>query len=117
MNENELAAKICELLDEKKALNIVKIDLKDLTIIADYFVIASARSTTAVKALANYLDEKLSLLSHPPRRMEGMGEGRWVACDYGTVIVHIFFEETRAFYQLERLWTDGRNVTFIGASD
>jgi len=104
ITENELADKICELLDEKKAINVVKIDLKDLTVVADFFVVASAKSTTAVKALSEYLDQELSKLGCPPRRIEGRTEGRWIAADYGTVIVHIFLEETRAFYQLERLW-------------
>lgn len=111
MESKELSEKICNILSSKKARDIIVINVKEMTVIADYFVIASASSNTAVKALAEEVDDKLSEIDRPPLRMEGMSEGRWVAMDYGDVIVHIFYEETRKFYQLERLWTDGANVT------
>ncbi|HEY8443688.1 MAG TPA: ribosome silencing factor [Clostridia bacterium] len=112
MESKDLAKEICRILSSKKAKDITIIDVHNLTIIADYFVIASATSTTAVRALAHELENKLlELHNRAPLRSEGVREGRWVAMDYGEVIVHIFYEETRKFYQLERLWTDGENAT------
>ena len=107
----ELCDKIAGVLSGKKALNVTGIKVDHLTVIADYFLIASSKATTGVKALANAVDEALSKQDGiEPRRKEGLTEGRWVAMDYGTVIVHIFHEEARSFYQLERLWTDGLNL-------
>ncbi|HEY8418864.1 MAG TPA: ribosome silencing factor [Clostridia bacterium] len=112
MESKDLALEICRILSSKKAKDITIINVRHLTIIADYFIIASATSTTAVRALAHELEEKLyEKHNRSPLRSEGIREGRWVAMDYGEVIVHIFYEETRKFYQLERLWTDGENVT------
>lgn len=106
----DLAYKICKILSDKKAFDITIIDVSNMTIIADYFVLASARSTTAVKMLAGELEEKMEQAGYNCLRKEGLREGRWVAVDYGEIIVHIFHEETRNFYQLERLWTDGANA-------
>jgi ribosome-associated protein len=112
LESKDLATEICRILSSKKAKDITVINVHHLTIIADYFVIASATSTTAVRALAHELEDKLiENQNRAPLRREGIQEGRWAAMDYGEVIVHIFYEETRKFYQLERLWTDGENVT------
>jgi len=103
--ERGLADKIVRILEDKKASDIRVIELIGKTVIADFFVICSGRSTAQVKALAEILDEKMEKdYGIAKRRIEGLNEGRWVAVDYGGVIVHIFHEETRAFYQLERLW-------------
>ena len=110
MTPQETAEHVCEVLADKKANDIVTLDITDMTVIADYFVIASGRSTTQVKALADYVDEKFSGLGIEPLRREGISEGRWVVLDYGSVIVHIFNDETRMFYCLERLWNNGANV-------
>lgn len=104
----ELAQKIAALLDEKKGKNITVIDLKGKTVIADYFVICSAKSTTAVRALADYVDEKLGGEGIEPRGRDI--DPKWAAVDYGCVILHVMHEETREFYNLERLWDDGDNV-------
>ena len=118
MNEaHELAVKIAQALDEKKGKDIVIIDLSKKTIIADYFVIASAKSLTAVKALSDFVDEKLSKEGIEPLRRDGMSESKWVAVDYGSVIVHVFHHETREYYHLERLWIDGENVEKFGDNE
>lgn len=109
-----LAKKIAAILDEKKARDIVIIDLSERSIIADYFVIASGRSTTAVKALTDNVDEKLSKEGIEPLRRDGMNEAKWIAVDYGSVILHVFHEETREYYHLERLWIDGANFERYG---
>lgn len=100
-----LSAAIAYLLDLKKGKNIVTIDLSGKTVIADYFVIASAYSTTAVKALSNYVEDELSKCGVEPIHRDV--DQKWVALDYGYVIVHIFYKELRDFYRIERLWEDG----------
>ena len=109
-----LARKIAAVLDEKKASDIVIIDLSEKSIIADYFVIASGRSTTAVKSLTDNVDEKLSKEDIEPLRRDGFSEAKWIAVDYGSVILHVFHEETREYYRLERLWIDGGNCEKYG---
>lgn len=98
---------ICKFLSEKKANDIVKIYVADKTIIADYFVIASARSSTQVKALSEYVEEFVETNGGEVRRTEGIAEGRWAVIDAGDIIVHIFNDEQRLFYHLERIWGDG----------
>ncbi|MGN0808190.1 MAG: ribosome silencing factor [Candidatus Coproplasma sp.] len=103
---------ICEILSSKKAYNIVYIDVESKTSLCDYFIICSGRSSTQVKSLAENLEEKLSKEHQlEPRRREGVREGRWAVLDYGDVIVHVFNDEMRDFYHLERLWEDGKNLT------
>ncbi|MDL2238053.1 ribosome silencing factor [Christensenellaceae bacterium OttesenSCG-928-K19] len=99
------AEKIAEILDNKKAQDIIIIDLDGLTIIADYFVVASASSTTHVQTLADEVQAKMSEeCGRKPMRVEGEREGRWIVLDYQDVLVHLFHTEEREFYQLERLW-------------
>lgn len=108
---------ICKLLDDKKAIDITLVELTDLTVIADYFVICSARSNTQVKALSDIVEEGMSKAGVEPLRVEGKQEGRWAVLDYGDIIVHIFYEETRRLYSLESLWSNGANVTHYGVDD
>ncbi len=101
-----------DALEEKKAKNIIAIDIKKLTTIATYFVIASGTSVTHIKSLADNLVDKLSENDIKPIRMEGYNFARWILLDYGDVVVHIFHEEDREYYGLERLWQDGEIVSF-----
>lgn len=119
MNEiHELAVKIAATLDEKKGRDIMIIDLSKKTIIADYFVIVSAKSVTAVKALADSVEEKLSKEDKiEPLRRDGLNEAKWIAIDYGGVILHVFHQEMREYYQLERLWIDGDNCEIYGSNE
>lgn len=110
MNAKEKALKIAELLSNKKALDIKILELKDLTIITDYFVICSAESTTQVKALAEYLQETMQQEECKLYGIEGFSHAHWVLMDYGDVILHIFLEETRRYYDLERLWLDAPRI-------
>lgn len=105
---SSLADGIAGLLDEKKGKDVVRIDLGGKTGIADYFVIASVSSTTAVKALSDYVEEELELRGVTLRHRDA--HPKWIALDYGSVIVHVFMHEERDFYNLERLWSDGENV-------
>lgn len=111
MNPQELAERICGLLSEKKAIDITIMKVGHLTIVADYFVIATARSTAQAKAIYEHIDEKLSKVDGiEPLRVDGTREGRWIVMDYGGVIVHIFNDDTRVLYCLDKLWSDGDNV-------
>lgn len=111
MTSEEKVKLICKILSNKKASSIVYIDVEKKSSLCDYFVICSGRSTTQVKSLAENLEEKLSKeKGEEPRRKDGAREGRWAVLDYGDVIVHIFNDEERDFYRLERLWEDGDNL-------
>lgn len=103
-----LADAVAYLLDLKKGKNIVTIDLSGKTIVADYFVIASAYSSTAVKALADYVEDELSKRGLEPIHRDV--DAKWIALDYGSVILHVFYKELREFYDIERLWAEGDNI-------
>lgn len=111
MTSKEKCLTICNILSSKKAGNIVYIDVAEKTSLCDYFIVCSGRSTTQVRSLAENLEEKLEKEhGEIPRRREGVREGRWAVVDYADVIVHIFSDEERDFYNLERLWEDGKNI-------
>ena len=116
-SQRQTAEKICALLSSKKAEDILIIDVAEKTTLCDYFVIASGHSSTQVRALCDHVEEKLSEEGLEPRRTEGTREGRWGVLDYGDVIVHIFNDESRLFYHLERLWEDGGNATVYKDKD
>ena len=101
---------IVKALDSKRAEDIQVIGIKDLTIIADYFVIANGDSNTQTKALADEVEYKMDLLGIKPERTEGYQTSQWIVLDYGDIVVHVFYKETREFYNLERLWSDGEQV-------
>ncbi len=110
MEGKELALAACKALSAKKAHDIVIVDVKDQTVICSYFVIASGASSTQVNALGEHVEEELEKAGINAIRKEGLREGRWGVLDYGDVIVHIFNDESRLFYYLERLWDSGKNV-------
>lgn len=109
-DSKELALTIGRIMDEKKAQDIVILDVADLTVIADEFVICSVRSSVQAKALCDHIEEEMDKRHIPLRRLEGYREGCWIVMDYGDVIVHIFRQEEREFYNLERLWSEGDNL-------
>ena len=112
-----LSSEICKILAAKKARDIVKINVAGKTVLTDYFVIASGRSSTQVKSLAEYVDDGMSKLGVEVKRREGDEEGRWLVLDYGDCIVHIFNDENRLFYHLERLWGDESSIEKIESED
>lgn len=117
MNISDKAKRIAEILDNKKAQNVNIIYVADKTIISDYFVIASASSSTHVSTLAEEVEEKMGMEGFPPSRVEGIREGRWAVLDFGDVLVHVFHNEEREFYGLERLWADGDNIVKFGTEE
>ncbi len=111
MENYELARACAKALSEKKAEDIVILNVSEQTVVCSYFVIASGKSTTQVRALADNVEEQMKKnFSLAPVRSEGLREGRWGVIDYGDVVVHVFNEESRLFYYLERLWDSGKNV-------
>ena len=110
MTSFEMVQTIAKLLDSKKAVDLIALDIRDLTTIGDYFVIASGTSNAQVKALSDEVEEGLSKLGFEPRRIEGYQSAVWIVLDYYDVIVHIFLDQTREFYSLERLWADAPRV-------
>ena len=111
MDSKEKVLLICDFLSQKKAKGIVYIAVEHKTSLCDYFVVAGGSSKTQVKSLAENLEEKFKKeYNLTPRRVDGVREGRWAVIDYGDVIVHVFGDEERDFYNLERLWEDGENL-------
>ena len=105
-----LMKKIVKILDDKKGIDIKVLDIRELTTMADYFVICSGTSSPHIKALSDELDEKLSEEGIDFLGKEGFQTANWVLMDYDSVIVHIFNEETREFYSIENLWADAKDV-------
>lgn len=111
MEPNELKKIIIDVLIDKKALDVAEINVIEMTTMTDYFIIASGRSATQTKALYGYVDEKLSKMGIEPKHVDGVSSAKWIAVDYGDIILHIFQKEMRDFYHLDTLWTNGENVT------
>ena len=112
MEPRELAMNIAKILDEKKAARLKVLRVHDLTVMADYFVIASGTSTTHVKSLAEEVEFKMKEdYGAQPLRTEGFGTKNWFVLDYASVIVHVFTPDARDYYDLEHLWADGEDVT------
>lgn len=101
---------IVKALDSKKAEDIKVIKVGDLTVIADYFVIADGTSSTQTKALADEAEYKMQENGIVPNRVQGNNGSNWVIIDYGDIVVHVFSKEQRDFYNLERLWRDGEDI-------
>ncbi|MBC5580363.1 ribosome silencing factor [Anaerofilum sp. BX8] len=110
MTSLELAAVAARAMDSKKAKDIRVLKVEDLTVLTDYFVICTGSSATQVKALADEVEYQLGQAGVKPLRREGMDARNWILLDYGTVIVHVFYPETRDFYDLEHLWADATPV-------
>ena len=99
-----------EAASEKKALNLIVLDVRDLTSIADVFIICSGRSNRQVNAIADSIVAKLKKHQIMPLSVEGTGEGHWILLDYGHVVIHVFYEPVREFFDLEGLWADAKRI-------
>ena len=109
MTPKEMALLAAKALDSKKGAEIKVMEVTELTSLADYFVICSGSSTTQINALCDIVEEKVETEGgEKPMRREGHRGGTWVLLDYGCIVVHIFSQEAREFYALERLWKDGK---------
>jgi ribosome-associated protein len=103
-----LARRCAEMMLSKKAKNVMMLDIRGLTDIADFFVIASADSDTQVKAIADAVLDGMAEYDIKPYRTEGWHGLQWVIIDFVEVVVHVFYKETREFYKIERLWADAK---------
>ncbi len=110
MESLELAKQVAKALYGKKALDLKVLKVEDLTVLTDYFVIASGSSTTHVGALADEVDYRLSQQGIEPTRKEGADSKNWILMDYSGVVVHVFYPEMREYYALEHLWADAKPV-------
>ena len=108
--EKEMAKIACKAIDDKKGQDIKVIDIHEVSVIADYFVIASASNQNQVQAMVDNVDETLGRAGFEAKQIEGTRNSSWVLMDYGDMIVHVFDEENRLFYDLERIWRDGKEL-------
>lgn len=106
MTPREKAKACAKALDGKMAQDLKILEVTELTTLADYFIIATATSNTHLKTLSDFCEMELKNLGELPGHIEGQASGSWVLLDYGSVIVHLFLQEARSFYSLERLWAD-----------
>lgn len=105
-----MANKAVELLKSKKAKDIKLLDIHEISTISDYFVIATGHSSTQVQAMSDELEDKMKLAGYEMHHKEGFRNGRWILLDFGNIVVHLFHDEERQFYNLERLWVDAKSI-------
>ena len=116
MEENRIKeqVRLCyKAVADQKATDITAIDISELSVVADYFIIASAENVRQTEALCDNVEEMLGRAGYECRQIEGKSSGNWILMDYNDVIVHIFDKENRLFYDIERIWKDGRRVVDI----
>ena len=107
----EMAKLVIEALEDKKAEDIKVIDMSEVSVLADYFIIAGGNNNSQIQALSNNVEEKLGRAGYPVKQIEGYETANWILMDFGDVIVHIFDKENRLLYDLERIWRDGKMVS------
>lgn len=110
ITSREMAKIACAALADKKGEDIRAIDISEISVLADYFIIANGTSESQVRALVDNVEEQLEKAGVEPKQREGYGLGSWVLLDFGDIIVHVFDKENRLFYDLERIWSDGRSI-------
>lgn len=112
MNQSiEMTKIVYNSLDEKKAEDIKVIDISEISVVADYFIIASASNSSQLEALVDNVEEALYKAGYSPKQIEGRNSGGWILLDYLDIIIHIFSKEDRLFYDLERIWRDGKEIS------
>jgi len=112
MESKDLAIAAARAMDDRRGTKITVLKIEDLTTLADYFLVGTGTSRVQTQAMADNIDDALALEGIRPNRIEGLQEGRWILLDYGVVIVHIFQEDERNFYNLERLWADAPALAY-----
>ncbi len=112
MTEANLPELVAAAASDKKARDIVILDMDGVSLVADHFVICSANSTTQAQAIADNIEERLEKEGIPLLRKEGYREARWILMDYSACVVHVFVEEDRRYYSLERLWGDAKSYAY-----
>lgn len=110
MEAKEMAKLALQALEDKKAEDVKVIDISEISTIADYFIIASGKNRSQIQALCDNVDETLGRAGIAMKQTEGYKNANWILMDYGDIIVHIFDKENRLFYDLERIWRDGKEI-------
>ena len=113
LTPQQVARKIAAAASDKKARDILLLNMENLSPLTDYFIIASAGNNILVKAIADNIEDKLAEAGIFVTHKEGYAEGRWILLDYGNCVAHIFIEEEREFYNLEQLWADAPSEEFV----
>lgn len=106
----KMAGLAIEALEDKKAEDIHVIDISEVSVLADYFLIASGKNRNQLQALADEVEEKLGRAGYPMKQSEGYDSANWILLDFGDIIIHLFDQENRLFYDLERIWRDGKQI-------
>ncbi len=107
----EMARIACKALADKKASDTKVINIAEVSVLADYFIISSGTNRNRVQAMADNVEELLGKAGYQPRQVEGYQTANWILLDYGDLVIHIFDEENRLFYDLERIWRDGKSIS------
>ncbi|MCR5836804.1 MAG: ribosome silencing factor [Lachnospiraceae bacterium] len=110
MTSKEIAKIAFNALDDKKGIDISIIDITEVSVIADYFIIAGGNNENQVQAMVDSVDEELSKAGIHANHIEGYRNANWVLMDYNDVIIHVFNQDDRLFYDLERIWRDGKEI-------
>ena len=110
MESKEKAKLIYDTLDNKLAVDVSIIDISNISILADYFIIAGGKNKSHIQTLADSINDDLAKVGEHPKQIEGYNTASWILMDYSDVIVHIFSEEDRLFYDLEKIWSDGKSI-------
>lgn len=110
-NSKEMTKLAIAALEDKKAEDIHVIDISEVSVLADYFIIADGNNRNQVQAMIDNVEETLGKAGYTPKQIEGYQNANWVLMDYSDIIVHVFDKENRLFYDLERIWRDGKTVS------
>lgn len=110
MTAKEMTLTAVEALEDKKANDIRIIDIEKISTIADYFIIAGGTNRNQVQAMSDAIEERLGRAGAEPKHIEGYASANWILLDYGDIVIHLFDEENRLFYDLERIWRDGQTI-------
>ena len=112
MNEQskEMAKLAVNALEDKKAVNVQVIDISSVSVLGDYFIIANGTNRNQIQALSDNVEEALGRAGYDPKQIEGYNTANWVLLDYRDVIIHIFDPDSRSYYDLERIWRDGKLI-------
>jgi ribosome-associated protein len=105
-----MANKAVEILKDKKAKDIRLLDIHEISTLSDYFIVVTGTSSTQIQALSDALEEKMEQAGYKIHHKEGFRNGRWILVDFGNIIIHIFHDEERQFYNIERLWVDAKSI-------
>jgi len=110
LSHTDIVQRIYKCLDDKKAQDITVLNVSKITTLADYFIIATGTSSTHINALCNHIEKELAKEDLCPAHKEGRAEGEWVLMDYQDIVIHVFNSELRAYYSLERIWSDAKFI-------